>query len=516
MTQTLPDTVADPWLARSRETLAHIELAPQAEAVGRVERVGDGIALVSGLPDTRLHELLRFDRGRMGFALTLDADTIAAVLLDDSEAIEAGSRVTGTGEVVEVPVGPGLLGRVVDPLGRPLDRNEPVAAEAHMPIERRAPAIIERDLVSEPVQTGILTIDGLFAIGRGQRELIIGDRATGKTAIGVDAIINQQHSDLICVYIAVGQRATAVRRVIEAVQQHGAPERCVFVVAPAAVSPGLRWIAPFAGFTIAEYFRDRGQHALVIVDDLTKHAATHRELALLTREPPGREAYPGDIFYLHARLLERSAKLAAELGGGSLTALPIAETDAGNLSAYIPTNLISITDGQIVLDQHLFAANQRPAIDVGLSVSRVGGQAQTAAMRSVSGRVRLDYAQFLELEMFTRFGGLSDARVKDQITHGERIRALLIQPRFAPLRLADEVALLAALAEGVFDPLPAKAVEEVRRGIAIAIDAHAGPIAAAIERTGKLDAASRAALVAVVAELAKGAATSVEPRAKAP
>ena len=235
-------------------------------------------------------------------------------------------------------------------------------------------------------------------------------------------------------------------------QRHGAPERCVFVVASAAASPGLQWIAPFAGFTIAEYFRDRGQHALVVVDDLTKHAATHRELALLTREPPGREAYPGDIFYLHSRLLERSAKLSAELGGGSLTALPIAETDAGNLSAYIPTNLISITDGQIVLDSHLFAANQRPAIDVGLSVSRVGGKAQTAAMRAVSGRVRLDYAQFLELEMFTRFGGLSDARVKAQMTRGERIRALLNQPRFASLRLADEVALLAALADGVFDP----------------------------------------------------------------
>ena len=412
MTQTLPDTLDDPWLARSRETIARIDLAPQAETVGRVESVGDGIALVSGLPDACLNELLRFDGGRMGFALTLDADSIGAVLLDDSEAIEAGSRVTGTGEVVRVPVGPGLLGRIVDPLGRPLDRDEPVKAEAEMPIERPAPAIIERDLVSEPMDTGILVVDALFAVGRGQRELIIGDRATGKTAIGVDTIINQKHTDVICVYVAIGQRATAVKRVIDAVQQHGAPERCVFVVASAAASPGLQWIAPFAGFTIAEYFRDHGQHTLVVVDDLTKHAATHRELALLTREPPGREAYPGDIFYLHSRLLERSAKLSAELGGGSLTALPIAETDAGNLSAYIPTNLISITDGQIVLDSHLFAANQRPAVDVGLSVSRVGGKAQTAAMRAVSGRVRLDYAQFLELEMFTRFGGLSDAASK--------------------------------------------------------------------------------------------------------
>ena len=388
----------------------------------------------------------------------------------------------GTGEVVRVPVGPGLLGRIVDPLGRPLDRDEPVTAEAQMPVERPAPAIIERDLVSEPLQTGILVVDGLFAIGRGQRELIIGDRATGKTAIGLDTIINQKHSDLICVYVAIGQRATAVSRVIEAVQQHGAPERCVFVVASAAASPGLQWIAPFAGFTIAEYFRDRGQHALIILDDLTKHAATHRELALLTREPPGREAYPGDIFYLHSRMLERSAKLSAELGGGSLTALPIAETDAGNLSAYIPTNLISITDGQIVLNSHLFAANQRPAVDVGLSVSRVGGKAQTAAMRKVSGRVRLDYAQFLELEMFTRFGGLSDARVKAQIVRGERIRTLLTQPRFAALRLADQVALLVGLADGVFNSLPVQVIEMVRERVAGYLDTHAGESVAAITR----------------------------------
>ena len=516
MTQTLLETHDDPWLARSRETVARIDLGPQAETVGRVERVGDGIALVSGLPDCCLNELLRFDGGRMGFALTLDTDTIGAVLLDDGEAIEAGSRVTGTGEVVRVPVGPGLLGRIVDPLGRPLDRDEPVKAEAQMPVERPAPAIIERDLVSEPVQTGILTVDALFAIGRGQRELIIGDRATGKTAVGVDTIINQKHSDLICVYIAVGQRATAVQRVIEAVQKHGAPERCVFVVASAAASPGLQWIAPFAGFTIAEYFRDHGQHALVVVDDLTKHAATHRELALLTREPPGREAYPGDIFYLHSRLLERSAKLSAELGGGSLTALPIAETDAGNLSAYIPTNLISITDGQIVLDSHLFAANQRPAIDVGLSVSRVGGKAQTAALRAVSGRVRLDYAQFLELEMFIRFGGLSDARVKAQIERGERIRTLITQPRFAALRLADEVALLAALADGVFDPLPTNVIGEVRKRVAAHLDAHAGESVTAITKTGTLDDTARAALASAVGDLAKELAAGLDQQAKAP
>ncbi len=501
MTQTLPDTLDDPWLARSRETIARIDLAPQAETVGRVERVGDGIALDSGLPDACLSELLRFDCGRMGFALTLDADSIGAVLLDDSEAIEAGSRVTGTGEVVRVPVGPGLLGRIVDPLGRPLDRDEPIKAETQMPVERPAPAIIDRDLVSEPMDTGILVVDALFAVGRGQRELIIGDRATGKTAVGVDTIINQKHTDVICVYVAIGQRATAVRRVIDAVQQHGAPERCVFVVASAAASPGLQWIAPFAGFTIAEYFRDRGQHALVVVDDLTKHAATHRELALLTREPPGREAYPGDIFYLHSRLLERSAKLSAELGGGSLTALPIAETDAGNLSAYIPTNLISITDGQIVLDARLFYGGHKPPVDIGTSVSRVGGKTQAPALRQAAETLRLDYAQFLELEMFTRFGGVTDAQVKDKIARGRRIRAVLTQLQYAPLRLADEVALVFGLQDGVFDRLPLKLFDRLRAELSPWLDATAGALVGEIERGGSLDEAKRAELIATLAAL---------------
>jgi len=513
-TPTPPDTTSTTsaaWLARSRATLAQTRLAAHGVAVGRVEHVADGIALVSGLPDVRLNELLRFEGGRLGFALTLDTDTIGAVLLDTSDAIAAGSPVSGTGQVVEVPVGPGLLGRVVDPLGRPLDRDEAVPAEAHLPIERPAPAIIERDLVAQPMATGILLIDALFAIGRGQRELIIGDRATGKTSIALDTIINQKESDVICVYVAIGQRASAVQRVIEAVRTHGAPERCVFVVASAAASPGLQWIAPFSGFTIAEYFRDRGQHALIVIDDLSKHAATHRELALLTREPPGREAYPGDIFYLHARLLERAAKLSAELGGGSLTALPIAETDAGNLSAYIPTNLISITDGQIVLDAGLFAANQRPAVDVGLSVSRVGGKAQTAALRQVSGRLRLDYAQFLELELFTRFGGLTDARVKAQVARGERIRALITQPRFASLRPIDEIAILAALADGVFDALPIACITQVRKHLAAHLDTQGGPAAATeLAAKGVLDKAILASLVKAVGELAQQWARQLE------
>ena len=491
------------WLHAEREALSRVRLSPEALSVGRVEEIADGVARVSGLPEARLGELLRFEGGRLGYALSLDPDTINAAILDEAEAIGVGSQVAATGETARVPVGRGLLGRVVDPLGRPLDRDEPIAAEAFHPIERPAPAIIDRALVSEPVETGVLVVDALFALGRGQRELIIGDRATGKTSIAVDTIISQKRSDMICVYVAVGQRATAVERVVEAVSQFGAPERCVFVVASAAASAALQWIAPFAGFTIGEYFRDRGGHALVIVDDLTKHAATHRELALLTREPPGREAYPGDIFYVHARLLERAAKLAPELGGGSLTALPIAETDAGNLSAFIPTNLISITDGQIVLDSRLFAANQRPAVDVGLSVSRVGGKAQSPALRVASGRLRLDYSQFLELEMFTRFGGMADTRVRGTIARGERIRALIAQPRFATLRFVDQVALLSALADGVFDDVPAAKVAEARRRIPAELDARAPETVAAVTKTGTCDEAGRARLVELVRALVK-------------
>ena len=496
------------WLAAERQALSRVDLKAEARSVGRVEAIADGVAQVSGLPEARLGDLLRFEGGRMGYALSLEPETINAAIFDEGEKIGVGSLVSATGEVARVPVGPGLLGRVVDPLGRPLDRDEPIAAEAFHPIEQPAPAIIDRALVSEPVATGVLVVDALFALGRGQRELIIGDRATGKTAIAVDTIINQKRTDMICVYVAVGQRATAVERVVEAARQFGAPERCVFVVASAAASAALQWIAPFAGFTIAEYFRDRGGHALVIVDDLTKHAATHRELALLTHEPPGREAFPGDIFYVHARLLERASKLSPELGGGSLTALPIAETDAGNLSAYIPTNLISITDGQIVLDSRLFAANQRPAVDVGLSVSRVGGKAQAPALRTAAGRLRLDYSQFLELEMFTRFGGIADTRVRATIGRGERIRAALAQPRFATLRLVDQVALLSALSEGVFDKAPVAKVGEARARIAAQLDALAPEAIAAIMATGACDEAQRVSLIEAVRALVSASGPS--------
>ncbi|MEZ5721476.1 MAG: F0F1 ATP synthase subunit alpha [Paracoccaceae bacterium] len=498
-----PLALAPDWLETTRGKLADTVLEPEAEAVGRVTRVADGIARISGLPDAALGALLRFERGQHGFVQALDREALDAVLLDGAAEVEAGDRVSDTGEVLRVPVGPALLGRVVDPLGRPLDGGPPIAAEDTAPVERPAPSIIERDLVSAPVETGVLAVDALFALGRGQRELIIGDRATGKTALAVDAITNQKRSDVVSVYVAIGQRATAVERVISAVREHGDPGRCIFVVGAASDAPGLQWVAPFAGMTMAEHFRDAGGHALIVLDDLTRHAATHRELALLTREPPGREAYPGDVFYLHARLLERAAKLSPERGGGSLTALPIAETDAGNLSGYIPTNLISITDGQIVLGTHLFAAGQRPAVDVGLSVSRVGGKAQKPALRGVSGRMRLDYAQFQELEMFTRFGGISNERVAGQIARGERIRALLTQPRHAGLRMVDQVALLAALADGALDAVAPGDIPALRARLPAWIDAQAPEAVAEVAASGALTDTSRAALVGAVAALAK-------------
>ena len=490
------------WLSNARKRVKATALAPTAEQVGRVERVADGIAVISGLPSVRLDELVRFERGQVGFAATLDPESLGCVLLDDPNGVEAGDLVRGTGEVVRVPVGPGLLGRTVDPLGRPLDGGNAINAERYEPAERPAPAIVDRDFVSEPVQTGLLVLDSMFALGRGQRELIIGDRAIGKTAIAVDCIISQRSSDIICVYVAIGQKSSSVRRVITAIQTHGAPERCIFVVASASAAPGLQWIAPFAGFTMAEYFRDRGQHALVVIDDMTKHAATHREIALLTRQPPGREAYPGDVFYVHARLLERAAKLCRAAGGGSLTALPIAELDAGNLSAYIPTNLISITDGQIVLDARLFYEGHKPPVDVGTSVSRVGGKTQAPALREAAETLRLDYAQFLELELFTRFGGVTDAQVKDKIARGRRIRAILTQQQYAPLRLVDEVALVLALQRGVLDRLPLQLIGKFRAELPGWLDTAASTIVNEMMRTGGLDEAKAAALTATLSALA--------------
>jgi F-type H+/Na+-transporting ATPase subunit alpha len=453
------------WLDKSRKRVAEAALEPRLDQIGRVVQVGDGVASVTGLPDTRLDELLIFDGGGRGLAVELDEHVIGCVLLDSDTGIAAGSIVHGTGEVARTPVGAELLGRVVDPLGLPLDGGGPVVTESFAPVEQPAPAIVDRALVTRPLATGLLVVDAMIPLGRGQRELIIGDRGTGKTAIAVDTMINQCTSDVICIYAGVGQKASSVAQVIDAVRRYGAPERCCFVVGEADAPPGLQWLTPYSACTIAEYFMARGRDVLLIIDDLTKHAAAYRQLSLLLRRPPGREAYPGDIFYIHSRLLERAAKLGPERGGGSLTALPIAETQAGNISAYIPTNLISITDGQIYLDPRLFYEDQKPAVDVGKSVSRVGGKTQAPVLKALSESLRLEYAQFLELEVFTRFGTMVDDRTRKIIEHGRRIRAVLRQSQFSPLPLGEEVALLLAVANGVLDDIVLERVDDYRAAL---------------------------------------------------
>lgn len=441
-------------LAAARRGLDTFSSAPVIAETGAVARVGDGVVTINGLYSARLDELLTFDTGERAVVVSLDRRSVRAVMLDAQEGIVSGAIVHGTKAVVKVPVGRGLLGRIVDPLGRPLDGGPAIAAEREAPIQRPAPKIVERDFVVEPLLTGVLAIDALIPIGRGQRQLIIGDRSTGKTSLAVDAILSQRHSDVVCVYVAVGQKMSSILRVIETVRRLGPFERCVFVIAEADDPSGLQWIAPYAACTMAEEIRDRGGHALLVIDDLSKHAIIHRQVSLLLRHPPGREAYPGDVFYMHSRLLERAAKLSAEKGGGSLTALPIAETQAGNISAYIPTNLISITDGQIYLESKLFHEGQKPAINVGLSVSRVGGKTQGSAIKTLAERLKLQYAQFLELEIFTRFGQIADERTRVIIERGKSIRAILQQKQAQPLSLAAQIAQLLALHDGLLDGLP--------------------------------------------------------------
>jgi len=460
------------WLGQSRRRIGNLALEPRLEQVGHVAQIGDGVATVNGLPETRLDELLVFTGGVRGLAVDLGEETIGCVLLGDTAGIAAGSVVRGTGEVARVPVGDALLGRVVDALGAPLDGGAPVATQTFAAVEQPAPAIVDRALVTRPLATGLLIVDAMIPLGRGQRELIIGDRGTGKTAIAVDTIINQRSTDVICVYATIGQKASSVAQVIEAVRQYGAPERCLFVIGEADAPPGLQWLTPYSACSMAEHFMARGRDVLLILDDLTKHAAAYRQISLLLRRPPGREAYPGDIFFIHSRLLERAAKLSPERGGGSLTALPIAETQSGNISAYIPTNLISITDGQIYLDPRLFYEDQKPAVDVGKSVSRVGGKAQAPVLQALSESLRLEYAQFLELEVFTRFGTMVDQRTRKVIEHGRRIRAVLRQPQFAPLTLGEQVALLLAVSGGLLDEVPLDRVDAFRANLGAWLAKH--------------------------------------------
>lgn len=474
------------WGTRSRARVIAHDFEPQIERVGRVIQAGDGIAVLEGLPETRLDELLMFENGVRGLAVDLAEDTVGCVLLDDAGRVSAGSLVRGLGDVVKVPVGETLLGRVVDALGRPLDHSEPLRPQGYEALERAAPAIVDRDLVTRPLATGILAVDATIPLGRGQRELIIGDRGTGKTALAVDTIINQRQSDVICVYAAIGQKASSIAQVLDAVRRYGAPERCIFVIGEADAAPGLQWLTPYAACAMAEYFMYRGRDVLLVIDDLTKHAAAYRQISLLLRRPPGREAYPGDIFYIHSRLLERAAKLSSELGGGSLTALPIAETQAGNISAYIPTNLISITDGQIFLDPRLFYEDQKPAIDIGKSVSRVGGKTQAPMLKTSSESLRLDYAQFLELEVFTRFGTMVDEHTRKTIDHGNRIRAILRQPQFQPLSLGEQVALLHALNHGLLESLPTAQIPSFRNALKDWLPHHCPEVAQLNDRVRTL------------------------------
>ncbi len=495
------------WHDRSQRRIAAASLEPRIEPVGRVLEIGDGVATVSGLRETRLDELLVFENGVRGIAVDLASETIGCVLLGDAGAIMSGSMVKGTGEVARVPVGPSLLGRVVDALGVPLDAGEPLVAESFAPIDQPAPAIVDRALVTRPLATGLLLVDAMIPLGRGQRELIIGDRAIGKSAIAVDTIINQRSSDVICVYAAIGQKTSSVAQVIDAVRRYGAPERTLFVVGGADAAPGLQWLTPYAACSMAEFFMQRGHDVLLVIDDLTKHAAVYRQLSLLLRRPPGREAYPGDIFYIHSSLLERAAKLAPERGGGSLTALPIAETQAGNISAYIPTNLISITDGQIYLEPRLFNEDQKPAIDVGKSVSRVGGKTQAPVLRSLSESLRLEYAQFLELEVFTRFGTMVDERTRKIIEHGRRIRSVLSQRQFHPLSLGEEVALLLALDLRVLDAIPLERVDDFRAQLKSWLTEHY-PAVLALDDKGELADTARAELGVALRALAQSLAAA--------
>jgi F-type H+-transporting ATPase subunit alpha len=442
-----------------REEIENYDRVVNVAEVGSVISVGDGIARIHGLDHCMAGELIEFPHGVAGIALNLEEDQVGAVLLGDWTAIKEGDEVRRTGRIMSVPVGEALLGRVVDALGNPLDGRGPVHTTAFNPIERLAPGVVDRQPVKEPLQTGIKAIDAMIPIGRGQRELIIGDRQTGKTAIALDTIINQKGGDVICIYVAIGQKRSTVAQVIKTLQDYGAMDYTIVVAATASDPAPMQYIAPYAGCAMGEYFRDSGRHALCIYDDLSKHAAAYREISLLLRRPPGREAYPGDVFYLHSRLLERAAKLSDELGGGSLTALPFIETQAGDISAYIPTNVISITDGQIYLETDLFNANIRPAINVGLSVSRVGGNAQIRAMRQVAGTLRLELAQYRELAAFAQFGSDLDKASQFQLNRGRRLTEILKQPQFQPLPVEKQIFILFAGTNGYLDDLP---VEQCR------------------------------------------------------
>jgi F-type H+/Na+-transporting ATPase subunit alpha len=480
--------------------------------IGTVSAVTTGIATVIGLPGVGFEESIVFSNGMGGIAFNIDRDEIGVVLLGEYDTLRAGDQCVRTGRVMDVPVGEGLLGRVVNPLGEPLDGQGPVVTTGRLPIEQRAASIMERDAVSIPLQTGVKVIDALVPIGRGQRELILGDRQTGKTALAIDTILNQRDQDVVCVYCAVGQRASAVAKAIANLRAQGAMEYTVVVVAGGNDAPGLTYIAPYAATSIAEFFMGLGRDVLIVYDDLTQHARAYRELSLLLRRPPGREAYPGDIFYIHSRLLERATHLCKERGGGSLTALPIIETEAQDMSAYIPTNLISITDGQIYLSPTLFELGVLPAVDVGQSVSRVGGKAQRPSYRAVAGNLKLAYAQFEELESFARFGARMDTDTQKIVEHGRRIRECLKQPESAPVSVCEQITVLLALSEGLFDAIPMAQMHAASQALHTAIAQLPQVIVARLEGAGKMQDEDRK----TATDLARAALGRVQAKSATP
>ena len=494
----VPDTL-EARLERMHGFKNRAEVLP----VGYVISVGDGIAHVNGLNGCRNNELLRFEGGRFGIAFNLERDSVGVIMLDKTSGIQEGSRVEGTGRIVSVPVGERLLGRVVDPLGRAIDGKEPIRAKSFRPIETEAPPIIERGAVKQPLQTGYMAIDSMVPIGRGQRELIIGDRQTGKTAIAVDTIINQKHTGVVCIYVAIGQKASTIASVKKTLEDNGAMEYTTIVAATASDSAPMQYIAPYAGCAMAEEFMYAGRDALIVYDDLSKHAVAYRAISLLLRRPPGREAYPGDVFYLHSRLLERAAKLSDALGGGSMTALPIIETMAGDISAYIPTNVISITDGQIFLESELFNAGVRPAVNGGLSVSRVGGNAQTKAMRKVSGQLRLDLAQYRELSVFAQFGSDLDTATRDLLTQGEKLTELLKQDQYAPMPMEEQAVLLYVMTRGLATDVDVKGIAQFKVDFIDFVRREYPQILLRIAGSGELDTDDEDSLTAAAAEYFK-------------
>ena len=478
-----------------KASIDRFDEAVEARDVGTVVSVGDGIAQVYGLGGALASELLEFPGGVMGMALNLEEETVGAVILGDYEQIKEGDTVKTTGRVVEVPVGQALIGRVVDPLGRPIDEKGPISTKRFRPVERIAPGVIVRQRVDTPVQTGIKVIDALIPIGRGQRELIIGDRQTGKTALAVDTIINQKGKGLVCIYVAIGQKLSTVAKVVAILEQHGAMEHTIVVVAGADDPAPLQWLAPYSGAAMGEEVMEEGvkldgktvKDALCVYDDLSKHAWAYRQMSLLLRRPPGREAYPGDVFYLHSRLLERAARMSNEQGGGSLTALPMIETQAGDVSAYIPTNVISITDGQIYLESDLFYAGQRPALNVGISDSRVGSAAQTPSMKKVAGPLKLDLAQYRELAAFAQFASDLDKATRDQLTRGEKTSEVLKQPQYEPLPVEKMVAILYVVTKGHLDDVPTPRIRDFEQRFYRFLDAERADLMARLAATKALD-----------------------------